>query len=884
MIQDLVSHFELQAVCDGFITIASACAYFRDAGCELWCKISQSFNRTRLTYVTASVRSMLQLAAAHHALLAGTQEQRGAEMMAGDDADSQRRGMPTSSSQATPHPTTPRHPHLITLLLPSPPTINTPSPMLHPAMHDIACMHAHATSPPPLTQSCLIVDMAIPSSIHLVPTDTGSQHQAGSPSIMCGSTTHVPAYSHSPPVLSTPRTTMAVFTGSSPRPSTLLCMHFPSLADACAPTTDASLGHDACDALVDSLSPPSPHPSRHSLSPVNAACARDVNASLPPHAHRPRSPICVASPKCTSTMPSRVATPALPCVALQVHVASDFMSLKCSPSPPCISLAPSRAVEVSTTMSDTAPTLLRAVLPAHVYTILRGERVRGCRGGHAARVGTSAVARERCAGEASGAEAPVRAQARPEPKANTKLTSFFEILPPAKRARLVNAGDHDTLGSPHLDMLEAASEYGAGGEATEVEMEMEMEMEMESSTPEEGDEEKIRDVSGDAGGTSVQSSMEEEIADTEKLAFVSNAITEEDDNVVMDEETVEAAKLADEVSEWVNDELEEAVPKELPALHALASEGLKYSRKKVNYREEVLFASLVDFYRWVPRQGRARAAARVTKNLGRGPAFARVLCAQARHFEANGTLRVSRQGRRENKAGLLANDDVRIGLRRWLRTLPAGKVNPKLLQQHMNDNILPSLNTIKVRVSIEWARRCLHTFGYRHKKHSKGIYYDGHERKSTQKRRTAYLAEMKEAEKFRATYAGQDMAEKMPILCDEEKEHVWIFQDEAAFHSNDFQNVSYWLKPGEQVLKKKTRGTLMMVSGFICERYGNLALPEEMVKEMANWPESDRLTITNSRVIVYPTSKEGGDSYWNAEQMATQARCSDILPCAQNTD
>lgn len=116
------------------------------------------------------------------------------------------------------------------------------------------------------------------------------------------------------------------------------------------------------------------------------------------------------------------------------------------------------------------------------------------------------------------------------------------------------------------------------------------------------------------------------------------------------------------------------------------------------------------------------------------------------------------------------------------------------------------------------------------------------------------------------------MTESRPSLAEDEKEHVWIYQDESGFHDNDAQNVSYWLKEGEQVLKKKGRGRLMMVSGFVCERFGNLELTEEMKEENAKLPDSIRLAITDSRVIIYPTSKTGGDDYWNAKQMTTQVR------------
>jgi hypothetical protein len=125
---------------------------------------------------------------------------------------------------------------------------------------------------------------------------------------------------------------------------------------------------------------------------------------------------------------------------------------------------------------------------------------------------------------------------------------------------------------------------------------------------------------------------------------------------------------------------------------------------------------------------------------------------------------------------------------------------------------------------------------------------------------------------------GEDMKEIMPDLSDHDKEHVWIYQDEAAYHSNDFQNVGYWLKHGEQVLKKKGHGQLVMVSAFVCERFGNLALTEELVEANEKLPPSERLGVTDSRVIIYPTSKEGGDAYWNKLQMLSQVG----VPCASD--
>jgi hypothetical protein len=198
------------------------------------------------------------------------------------------------------------------------------------------------------------------------------------------------------------------------------------------------------------------------------------------------------------------------------------------------------------------------------------------------------------------------------------------------------------------------------------------------------------------------------------------------------------------------------------------------------------------------------------------------------------------------------------------------QVNPKLLQRHINETLLPSLSLKKKTVSIRHCQRWLWRLGYRCKRHQKGVYWDGHERKDVKRRRKEYLAELHAFEGFRATYAEPDMAEVHPELADDEVEHIVIVHDEASFHSNDYQNAHYWLKPGEQVLKKKGRGRLIMVSAFLCERYGLLALTNEMIAENQKLAAELRLSITDSTKVIYPDSKAGGDAYWNMEQMIAQ--------------
>jgi hypothetical protein len=120
------------------------------------------------------------------------------------------------------------------------------------------------------------------------------------------------------------------------------------------------------------------------------------------------------------------------------------------------------------------------------------------------------------------------------------------------------------------------------------------------------------------------------------------------------------------------------------------------------------------------------------------------------------------------------------------------------------------------------------------------------------------------------------MAEVLLELKDDEVEHVLIVHDESTVHSNDYQNNHYWLKAGEQVLKKKGRGRLIMISGFLCERYGLLALTDEMVAANEKMADAVRLAITGSTVVIYPDNKAGGDSYWNMEQMINQVSLSSL--------
>jgi len=63
----------------------------------------------------------------------------------------------------------------------------------------------------------------------------------------------------------------------------------------------------------------------------------------------------------------------------------------------------------------------------------------------------------------------------------------------------------------------------------------------------------------------------------------------------------------------------------------------------------------------------------------------------------------------------------------------------------------------------------------------------------------------------------------------------------------------------------------MMVSDFVCQSTGCLVLSDEIWEQELLKPEAERLP-RDARVIITPSEKEGGDNYWNMDQMIDQVR------------
>jgi len=100
---------------------------------------------------------------------------------------------------------------------------------------------------------------------------------------------------------------------------------------------------------------------------------------------------------------------------------------------------------------------------------------------------------------------------------------------------------------------------------------------------------------------------------------------------------------------------------------------------------------------------------------------------------------------------------------------------------------------------------------------------DGHEREDVVEYRTKiFLPKLAEYENLMAKHILNEdgtFIKIMPELEEGQRRIIAEYHDESCFHAND-EAQNLWLRPGEQPLRKKSRGRLIHVSDFINEEDG----------------------------------------------------------------
>ena len=153
----------------------------------------------------------------------------------------------------------------------------------------------------------------------------------------------------------------------------------------------------------------------------------------------------------------------------------------------------------------------------------------------------------------------------------------------------------------------------------------------------------------------------------------------------------------------------------------------------------------------------------------------------------------------------------------------------------MNNDLLP--NSVLEpgyprRVSVETARKWLHELGFDILQLSKGVFIDGHERSDVVESRVKFLRTMTECGFLRpdnapTEEAAQALPADVPHMSKEEGEKriVW-FHDENAYNTAKDTPI-LWGEKGKLPIKPKGRGSSIMVSEFIEEQDGYLALSDQ---------------------------------------------------------
>ncbi len=110
------------------------------------------------------------------------------------------------------------------------------------------------------------------------------------------------------------------------------------------------------------------------------------------------------------------------------------------------------------------------------------------------------------------------------------------------------------------------------------------------------------------------------------------------------------------------------------------------------------------------------------------------------------------------------------------------------------------------------------------------MYCDGHERTDVVEHRQIFLNEMATLGFLHAlnapNEASADVIKDVQLASNWENTIFW-FHDESTFNAND-DETTMWKDETMSVMKPKGRGAGLMVSDFIEERGGNLALSDEM--------------------------------------------------------
>ena len=218
---------------------------------------------------------------------------------------------------------------------------------------------------------------------------------------------------------------------------------------------------------------------------------------------------------------------------------------------------------------------------------------------------------------------------------------------------------------------------------------------------------------------------------------------------------------------------------------------------------------------------------------------------------------------------------------KWVREHSCAKgarnMTVKDFMQYVNETMLQAANfpeNFPKKIGLTTARKFLHDLGFsRTDTSERGVYKDGHERPDVVSYRKVYVQRLQTLEKnHSAPPLPSDVvgAEQPCLLWDltAPKQLVTMYHDESTFQANDDQKYA-WAQPDQSFLKKKCRGSGIMISDFIEEFGGFLGFTDEEYIEFKSQHPESVLPQTARISLEYGCNRDG---YWRSDAFFDQLK------------
>ncbi|KAI8327525.1 hypothetical protein BC941DRAFT_364787 [Chlamydoabsidia padenii] len=215
--------------------------------------------------------------------------------------------------------------------------------------------------------------------------------------------------------------------------------------------------------------------------------------------------------------------------------------------------------------------------------------------------------------------------------------------------------------------------------------------------------------------------------------------------------------------------------------------------------------------------GRINASSKAARDIWPNPSQfyrARAIRSWEKTYLDFGYLSAHRQGAHAKRQSVLSHEDIKEKFCLWISQQKAERRFIPMMLKYLNEMVIPEVTGISGNVGEKTLWRYLAEWGYSHKRNSKDVYFDGHDREDVVVYRGEWTKRMMEYKVRMESYDPEDVTMVTePELASQEKKLVMVTHDESTFYANDGKQ-SIWVKDGESIIRNKSPGLSIMVSEF----------------------------------------------------------------------